>query len=136
MHKSARNCCVSHETHRRVSWYEQDSGISRWLYLHSKGQRFHKSPSTDTIPFFKSCECVALKRIKADVVNSGATLRYIEPCSAMLHWNPTRGRCLCDSCSQQPARKLFAACYRHHSRWFVISRILVTRCHRAVVLIS
>jgi len=44
--------------------------------------QFHKSPSTDTIPFFKSRECAALKRIKADVVNSGATLRHIELRSA------------------------------------------------------
>jgi len=43
-----------------------------------KQGQFHKSPSTDTIPFFKSRECAALKRIKADVVNSGATLRHIE----------------------------------------------------------
>lgn len=78
MQQAARNCCVSHETHRAVSWYEQDSGISR-RYLGDEEWRFYKSPSADTIPFFKSCECATLKRIKTDVVNSGATLRYIEP---------------------------------------------------------
>jgi len=51
-----------------------------------KQGQFHKSPSTDTIPFFKSRECAALKRIKADVVNSGATLRHIE-----LHSAASRG---------------------------------------------
>lgn len=57
---------------------------ARWRYLTVGAGRFHKSPSTDTIPFFKSCECAALKRIKADVVNSGATLRYIESQARLL----------------------------------------------------